>query len=80
MTLLDLLTKAAGAAVDLVTVLDKAAAAAPDLAPEVEKIKAALAETIAPANLVALAEALPGEILSIAQGKLEPTKHAGDAT
>lgn len=80
MTLLELLNKAAGVATKLEAVLDAAATGLPDLAPEVAMLKSELDKAIDPANLAALGAAIPGELLNIAQGKLEPTKHAGDAT
>ena len=78
MTLLQILQKAAGASLDLAAELKASAAAAPDVAPQVQALLAQLETATGAENLVALATALPGEIASIASGKLDPRTHAGD--
>jgi hypothetical protein len=42
-------------------------------------IIAKLDQAVDPANLAAVGGAVPGELLNIAQGKLDPRPHAGDA-
>jgi hypothetical protein len=80
MTILELLSLAAGVpVVALEKLLDAAVAAQPDLAPEVAKIKAALDAMVTPQNIAALATAIPGELVDILHGNLKPTPHAGDA-
>lgn len=79
MKILDILEKAAGAGSGLVDVLEKAKAAAPDLAGEIDGVLAKLGAAVDPANLVALAEAIPGEIANIAKGKIDPRDHPSDA-
>lgn len=78
MSLLDILTKAGGAAAALVTLLGKVKDVAPDLGGEVDKILSELAGAVASDNLIALAEALPKELAGIAQGKLDPRQHPSD--
>ena len=80
MTILDLLTAAAGAEFPLRAVLEAAKKEAPDLAPQIDAIETALDASVAPENLLALAAALPAELLDILKGHLAPTPHAGDAT
>jgi hypothetical protein len=78
MSLLDILLKAGGAAASLVTLLGKVKEVAPDLAGEVDAILDKLAATVAPDNLIALAECLPKELANIAAGKLDPRRHSSD--
>lgn len=79
MTLLDILKKAAGEAGDVKKALESVIEKFPDAAPIVQPALDALATAVPAEALVGLASALPGEILNIAQGKLEPREHPGDA-
>ncbi len=73
MTILDILTKAAGAPIGkLVSVLEAVKAKAPDLAGEIDDILAALNAAASTESLVARAQALPAEIANIAQGRIDP--------
>lgn len=79
MTILQMLQKAGLAVADVEAVLAKAGDALPDLKPQIDDIVAKLNASIDPANLVAVAQAIPTELMNIAQGKLDPHDHPGDA-
>lgn len=79
MTIKELLQKAGLNVASLTRVLDEVKAKLPDLAGEVEVIETALTGAIDGANLAAVAVAIPGELLNIGQGKLDPKEHAGDS-
>ncbi len=80
MTIFDILKLAAGfSAEELTAFLNSIAQKFPDLAPAAMKLLADLAAAAAPANLVALAEALPKELASIGQGRLDPRDHPSDS-
>lgn len=79
MTLLDILKKAAGEAGDVKKVLEAVIEKFPDAAPIVQPALDVLATAVPAEALVNLASALPGEILNIAQGQLDPREHPGDA-
>lgn len=78
MTLLEVLTKAGGAAAELVDLLARIREKAPEVAEEISKILDALNQAILPENLVGLAESLPRELANIAQGQLDPRRHPSD--
>lgn len=79
MTLLELINKAAHGAVDLEARLSDLQQKYPDAAVPIAELKAELLEAVDPANLARLGAAIPGELLAIAQGKLDPREHPGDA-
>lgn len=80
MTILDLLSKAAGFPTSkLIEILRAFAAAVPDSAAEVNAIIAKLEAAIPLDNLISVAEALPRELANIAQGIIEPRDHPSDA-
>jgi hypothetical protein len=78
MSLLEILKRAGGAAAILVDGLARIREIAPDAAEEVDKILAALTAAVGSDNLIALAESLPKELANVAQGKIDPRKHASD--
>ena len=79
MTLLDVLQRAASQAGDVKKVLGYVRDQYPDLAAQIDPLIAALDAPLALDNLVNLASILPGEIAAIAQGRIDPRSHAGDA-
>lgn len=79
MKLLDGLEKAGAKVADLKHILDWVAANAPDLAEKANALADQLNAPISAENLAALGAAIPGELLNIAQGELEPRNHPGDA-
>jgi hypothetical protein len=80
MTLLQILSKAAGFPAErILALLVTAGTAAPDLKPQFDELIARLNAAIDQANLIALAEALPSEIAAIARGELHPKTHPSDA-
>jgi hypothetical protein len=79
MTLLELFNKAAKGALDLEARLSDLQQKYPDAAVELGELKAKLLAGVDPVNLAAVGAAIPGELLNIAQGKIEPRDHAGDA-
>lgn len=82
MRLIDIIQKLLGQSAGNVTALEallrRIAAAAPDFADEANAWIAALGTAVTPENLAALGAAIPGELLNIVQGKLDPRPHAGD--
>lgn len=79
MTILEIINKAAKGALDLEARLSDLQQKYPDAAVAIAEIKADLLAGVDPANLAALGAAIPGELLDIAQGKIEPRDHSGDA-
>lgn len=79
MTLLEIITRAAGAEANVEKVFHDIMEKFPDTAPQLEPILAKFGADVAPANLAALGAAIPGELLNIGSGKIEPRDHAGDA-
>lgn len=79
MTILEIINKAAKGALDLEARLSDLQQKYPDAAVAIAEIKADLLASVDPANLAALGAAIPGELLDIAQGKIEPRDHSGDA-
>lgn len=78
MSILDILMRAGASGVELIALLVKVKEFAPVLAGEVDKILAELSTAIEPDNLIALAEALPRELVNIAQGTIDPRRHPSD--
>lgn len=78
MTILDILTKAGVASGQVIALLRQLAESAPDLAEQIDDLIARLESAVAPDNLVALASALPAEILAIAHGEIHPASHPSD--
>lgn len=79
MTLLELISKAAGlAGPELLALLRKVAAELPDFAPLATKWITALESSLAQANLVALGKDVVQELGAIAQGNLDGRKHPSD--
>ena len=72
MTVLDVLKKLFSGADDLAAFLAKIAADFPDLAPKAQEFVAALGAAASPANLAALGGSIPGELLKLSQGKVDP--------
>lgn len=79
MTILEIINKAAKGALDLEARLSNLQEKYPDAAVAIAEIKTDLLEAVDPGNLAALGAAIPGELLHIAQGQLDPRKHPGDA-
>ena len=78
MTILEIIEKAAGAELAVEEKLAAAIEKYPDLAPLLEPVIQGLKAAVVPANLAALGSAIPGELLHISQGKLDPREHPGD--
>ena len=79
MTLLDLLKKASGGALDLERILTKIGEEYPDAAALVARAINELNTAVSAENIAELASALPKELLNIVQGKLDPRDHPGDS-
>lgn len=79
MTILEIINKAARGALDLEARLSDLQQKYPDAAVQIGQLKSDLLEAVDPANLAAVGAAIPGELLHIAQGKLDPHNHPGDA-
>lgn len=78
MTLLDLLIKAAGPALGLAELLKRIATNYPDLKPEIDNVLLKLQTAVDPVNLAAVGAAIPGELLNLASGKVDPRIHPSD--
>ena len=79
MMILDILKKAGAAGAAIIALLEKAASLSPDvLGPEISKVLSDEAGAVAVENLVALAEALPRELVAIGQAQIDPRPHASD--
>jgi hypothetical protein len=76
--ILKLLGLGAGEGPAVKAALLEAVAKLPDLAGVLNPIIAKLDQAVDPANLAAVGGAVPGELLNIAQGKLDPRPHPGD--
>ena len=78
MTILQFLLKLAGPALGLEAFLKRVGEAAPDLKPEADNILLKLGMAADPVNLAAVGAAIPGELLNIASGKIDPRNHPSD--
>lgn len=83
MTVLELILKALGSAAgnvaNLKATLQSVVQRFPDTAGELAPIIDALDAVVSPESLAALGAAIPGELLNIVQGKLDPRPHSGDS-
>jgi hypothetical protein len=79
MTLLEFFNKAAKGALDLEARLSDLQQKYPDAAVQIAELKSELLAGVDPVNLAAVGAVIPGELLHIAQGQLDPRDHAGDA-
>lgn len=79
MTLMAFLTLLTRGLPSLTALLDAAAAANPDLQPKVDEWKVALSNVPTPENLAQIGAAIPGELLNIAQGKINPRDNPSNA-
>jgi hypothetical protein len=79
MTIFDLIKKATGGHVDLETLMRHLASQYPDIAPQINDALFKLQQNLTDANLLAVAMALPAELLNIAHGKIQPRRHPSDA-
>ena len=79
MTILELISRWAGASGDLVALLTAAGNAAPDLKPKADEWIDKLGAAVSPENLANLAAALPAEAADILRGHLNPKDHPSDA-
>lgn len=79
MKLFDALDKAGAKVADLKKILSWVAENAPDLAEKAEALAAQLDSPISPEALAELGAAIPGELLNISRGQLDPRNHPGDA-
>lgn len=83
MTLLDVIMKALGQAASQIgnvkAILASIVTKFPDTAAELNPIIAALDAPVTPESLAALGAQIPGELLNIAVGKINPKTHSGDA-
>jgi hypothetical protein len=75
---LDILEKAGMAAGELVDLLEMLAERYPDLADAIREKIVQLETAVLPENLAALGAAIPGELLNIVKGKIEPKDHPAD--
>lgn len=79
MTILELLQRAATLPVaKLVAVLEDVAADGGEFGPVARELLNSLNGAVSAADLAAIGAAIPGELLNIAQGKLEPREHPSD--
>lgn len=79
MTLLDLLVRAAPEMAKVKAVLEEAVRQYPELESSLRPIIQSLDNPVSPESLAALAAVLPGELLNIARGRIDPRDHPGDA-
>lgn len=79
MKLWDLLVKLAGSGItDLKKILQAAADGGGDLAPVAKELLTLLDSAPTAEALAAVGASIPGELLNVVQGKIEPRDHAGD--
>lgn len=79
MTIFEILTKLALPAVDLIAFLQRAGNQLPDLKPSADAIIERINSAVSAEALADLGSKIPGELLNIASGKLDPRNHPSDA-